>query len=770
MFYVSISATAIEKIKEHANKNLDKEVIGLLIGRMEGNTLIIEDSVTGEIVSERTWALIVPETIAKIADEIVSGKIKGSVVGWYHSHPGFGVFMSEIDIKTQMKMQQFSPYIVALIIDPTKDEMGLFTLDMNTRMPVTLTEDFIHIYAPGEEPVPPKFMQPPPPQFFYSPSYPSIIEKPPVKKGEKTFNRRLLYLAATLIPLLCVAIFGIYVIKQETQLKAEISPVPNNLFYGNKILLSANVSGGKPPYNFTWYVNGKPICSENRTHETQAYFNYTPKTEDLGNITIKFEVTDTNLRSFSKNISLIVYPNAYVQLMKPEPGESPYPNGTLRVEGIIFGFQNYRLVMLNSSLKLNFIINYLNTTKNPEVRAENIKAKNGLFNCDWKTPNEPANVTIRVIFNGSESFSRCEDYRTIKINTPPKACFSWNPKTPSVNQTVTFNASCSVDLFGRIVSYQWDFNNDSIYDANGTIVYYSFKNYGNHIVKMKATDEYGLSNIITQEVKVNALPVARIWASTTKGLTPLTVSFDASESYDPDGGNLTYYWNFGDGQTATGIRVNHTFSLPKDAKEERYNVTLNVIDDEETRNETKIIIDVYRISGYASFTWNPKYPYVNETVTFDASASRPSTGANINEYIWTIDGEETVQTYWILTKIFLKAQNYSVSLRITDTSGLTNDPCSKIVTVIEKPKADFEIEGELIVNGTLTFKFNGSGRIKNYFWNFSDGTVVEGKDIVTNSYDKPGTYKVTLIVTDIRESKDQMIKEITIHLKGEEKS
>ncbi|MEM2567921.1 MAG: Mov34/MPN/PAD-1 family protein, partial [Candidatus Bathyarchaeia archaeon] len=228
MFYVSISATAIEKIKEHANKNPDKEVIGLLIGRMEGNTLIVEDSVTGEIVSERTRALIVPETIAKIADEIVSGKIKGNVVGWYHSHPGFGVFMSEIDIKTQMKMQQFSPYIVALIIDPTKDEMGLFTLDMNTRTPVTLTEDFIHIYAPGEEPIPPKFVQPSPPQFFYSPTYP-FVTKPPVEKAKKRLNRRIMLILATLIPMLCLALFGIFIYTSSryTPVRAELPPILN---------------------------------------------------------------------------------------------------------------------------------------------------------------------------------------------------------------------------------------------------------------------------------------------------------------------------------------------------------------------------------------------------------------------------------------------------------------------------------------------------------------------------------------------------------------
>jgi len=49
-------------------------------------------------------------------------------VGWWHSHPGFGCFLSRIDIATQ-KGIFYQPYHVALVVDPLKNEMAFFTLD-----------------------------------------------------------------------------------------------------------------------------------------------------------------------------------------------------------------------------------------------------------------------------------------------------------------------------------------------------------------------------------------------------------------------------------------------------------------------------------------------------------------------------------------------------------------------------------------------------------------------------------------------------------------
>ena len=54
------------------------------------------------------------------------------VVGWWHSHPGIGCFLSGTDISTQ---KYFFPeaYQVALVVDPIKDEFKFYTLDKTAK-------------------------------------------------------------------------------------------------------------------------------------------------------------------------------------------------------------------------------------------------------------------------------------------------------------------------------------------------------------------------------------------------------------------------------------------------------------------------------------------------------------------------------------------------------------------------------------------------------------------------------------------------------------
>jgi proteasome lid subunit RPN8/RPN11 len=188
-FFLSVSNEALQRVMFQAKESPDREVIGVLIGRMDGEVLVVEDAVTGAIESEAARATMPTETIAKIADDIVSKRIRGNVVGWYHSHPGLGVYMSSIDVATQAKFQQFSPYIVALVVDPSTDEVGFYTLEPGTMRSILIGEEYTHLYDPGEDPIPPNFRVHPELPLEYSSPQSEILlstQPPSHRRTEKS--------------------------------------------------------------------------------------------------------------------------------------------------------------------------------------------------------------------------------------------------------------------------------------------------------------------------------------------------------------------------------------------------------------------------------------------------------------------------------------------------------------------------------------------------------------------------------------------------------
>ncbi len=86
-------------------------------------------------------------------------------------------------------------------------------------------------------------------------------------------------------------------------------------------------------------------------------------------------------------------------------------------------------------------------------------------------------------------------------------------------------------------------------------------------------------------------PVAIIEAAPTVGRPPLTVQFDATRSFDPDGSITAYRWDFGDGTAARGPKVSHTYTSAG-----FFLVTLTVVDDGGRRGRDTLVV---RCFGFA---------------------------------------------------------------------------------------------------------------------------------------------------------------------------
>ena len=160
-------------------------------------------------------------------------------------------------------------------------------------------------------------------------------------------------------------------------------------------------------------------------------------------------------------------------------------------------------------------------------------------------------------------------------NQTPSASFSVNNSSGIAPLTVNFDASASVDSDGTIETYSWDFGNGET--DTGITPSYIFTTPGVYTVSLTVTDNEGESDTTTTNISVSAigsqLPTAVFSATPLSGTVPLTVDFDASASTDPDGTITAYSWDFGDGNSETGVTTSHTFDI-----QGTYNVTLTVTD------------------------------------------------------------------------------------------------------------------------------------------------------------------------------------------------
>jgi proteasome lid subunit RPN8/RPN11 len=123
---VVMEAEVLRKIRQHARTSMKAEVCGVLVGNTENERMTVEACIAGinaaqggahVTFTQDTW-----EHIYKIKDKDFPDH---KIVGWYHSHPGFGVFLSEHDLFIQQNFFS-NPQQVAWVFDPHTDEEGCF--------------------------------------------------------------------------------------------------------------------------------------------------------------------------------------------------------------------------------------------------------------------------------------------------------------------------------------------------------------------------------------------------------------------------------------------------------------------------------------------------------------------------------------------------------------------------------------------------------------------------------------------------------------------
>lgn len=121
-----IEPQAMDACEEHCFSRVDVEVGGFLLGQVSEDTVDVQVAYPAAAAESRQTNLTFTH---EAWDEILSkldSEFSGlSIVGWYHSHPGFGCFLSDYDIFIQENF--FSgPGQTALVVDPLAGKYGVF--------------------------------------------------------------------------------------------------------------------------------------------------------------------------------------------------------------------------------------------------------------------------------------------------------------------------------------------------------------------------------------------------------------------------------------------------------------------------------------------------------------------------------------------------------------------------------------------------------------------------------------------------------------------
>jgi large repetitive protein len=360
-------------------------------------------------------------------------------------------------------------------------------------------------------------------------------------------------------------------------------------------------------------------------------------------------------------------------------------------------------------------------------------------------------VSLTVNDNADTACSKVSLNKAIFINTPPVAraggdvamCFALNK-----DYEVVFDAAKSIDDDGDTLSYAWDFGDGE--SGTGKKLTHVYKTGGSYIAKLTVDDGRGSACSSSEEtisVVLNKQPVA-VAGPDQSACPAQEVIFDGTGSSDADNDALTYAWDFGDGTTAQGSQVRHSFEKPG-----KYRVVLSIDDGRQSScSAAASSLNVFVNTPPKAALEKVPAVCVGSNVKFDASRTG-GTDTDSYKYTWDFGDGTIIEGGKKASHEYKKGGKFTVKVMVDDKR---NTPCStdsaSIEVVVNTPpvavgQADFAccIDTDSVFDGTASSDADGDSL--DFQWEFGDGGIARGVK-TTHRYNKGGVYTVTLKVDD----------------------
>ncbi|MCX6247140.1 MAG: PKD domain-containing protein [Bacteroidetes bacterium] len=346
--------------------------------------------------------------------------------------------------------------------------------------------------------------------------------------------------------------------------------------------------------------------------------------------------------------------------------------------------------------------------------------------------------------------------KTVSINASPQAKFVAD--TACVGGNTQFTDQ-SVANSTSISSWEWNFGDPASGTNNVSSLQNPIHTYGSpglYSVMLTVTNSNSCVHDTVIQVAVNPKPQAMFSASVScvgdsTAFTDLSIA--------PGSGISAWFWDFGDGGTATIQNPKHMYMTAS-----TFNVKLRVTNLSNCSDSILIPVTT-RPKPVASFAYTSFFCPAGQVVFQDQSTG---TGAAIVQREWTFMPGSTSSLINPTFVFPVTDMKYLVSLVVTDSYG-----CSDTISdsVYVKPGFAFTFK-----NDTVCFKnpthFTAVDLAKgdslyNIVWNFGDPNSGPNNTSYqfapTHTFSQPGTFVVKLRVTDSDNCTDSIFHEVTVH-------
>jgi PKD repeat protein len=438
----------------------------------------------------------------------------------------------------------------------------------------------------------------------------------------------------------------------------------------DRILVIGEAAGLDYVEKYNWYLDGKLVKTAGGNYlGSYIVESYSFEGLSAGKHTIGFEAENPDGFKMRYTIDVIV---------KPAGGPGPQNQAPTADAGAD------QTVMVDTSVNFDGSVS---TDSDGTIVSYDWDFNDGSAHGTGATPTHTYTtagtyaVTLTVTDNDGATDT---DTMTVTVNTPAQnqdpVANAGSNQAVQLGTAVSFDGSASTDSDGTITSYAWTFGDGN--SGTGATPTHTYSAVGTYTVTLTVTDNDGATDTDTMTVTVtsasgNIAPVANAGNDVSETVNT-SIQFSGATSYDSDGSIVSYYWNFGDGNTGTGATPTHTYTSIG-----TYTVTLTVTDND---GATAVDSLVATISTTGQQSTPTAYAGMDKTVPVGTDVSFHGYGQDvdgtIDEYLWNFGDGSTTYGQTVI-HAYSTVDTYTVTLTVTDNDGLT-DTDTLTVTVTEQ--------------------------------------------------------------------------------------